>query len=636
MKLVAPGVALVAVIAALVAARRTGLGETPRAVAAPAPTPPVVDASPAVAEALPTLLLEDPVELARLEESGFSLGEVALRPMYVQRGPRASGASELAEHPRWRTMVAQLDRDVAELYGNDKHFGTGMRFTHRGFDVGWLVSPAVRFELVAIVNRVDRRDFEVGGCGELRFVYRAAYTVEVNGQPFSSRLPLTINVVDLLSANGDVNCGAATRAIDDLRTGVKRPARLQKSIEVNIQTSRWPSTVRPDLGGHAEYLMRVFSENAEHRLAPAPLENTPDVARIASDQTLRRRVAEWLRAPSTAEHARRGVVQMPEDFAAHRIVSVTPRGLARLQNRPFTALASALDVNDVDGETLRLLDGLSCNGCHQSKSVAGFHILGAERDPSRVVDTLAITRSPHVDDELKRRRTALLAMLTPGQTPSALRPPAERGPNTGNNGRAGDACGLKLFPDWRCSEGLRCLAVDSDEVGQCAPPEPGVGHACRPGTVDAVRDRLTPAATLACTDAMTCEGIGVGFPGGMCAGECDRDLGDDARCGGIALLTPFNRCLAAGGLFTDCAKHQRPAALAACDVDRPCRPDYVCARNLDGNGVCLPPYFVLQMRLDGHPLKAAASWRSLFDEGASVPRATRNRPTQPTRAQPMP
>jgi hypothetical protein len=41
--------------------------------------------------------------------------------------------------------------------------------------------------------------------------------------------------------------------------------------------------------------------------------------------------------------------------------------------------------------------------------------------------------------------------------------------------------------------------------------------------------------------------------------------------------------------------------LRACDADQPCRDDYLCALTPAGKGACLPPYFVFQMRVDGHP-----------------------------------
>lgn len=86
----------------------------------------------------------------------------------------------------------------------------------------------------------------------------------------------------------------------------------------------------------------------------------------------------------------------------------------------------------------------------------------------------------------------------------------------------------------------------------------------------------------------------------MCSGGCDA-LADGARCGGIAILDPFNACVARKEPFSRCiTEHVRPAALAACSTDTPCRDDYVCAGRPDA-GTCLPPYFVFQLRVDGHP-----------------------------------
>jgi hypothetical protein len=50
----------------------------------------------------------------------------------------------------------------------------------------------------------------------------------------------------------------------------------------------------------------------------------------------------------------------------------------------------------------------------------------------------------------------------------------------------------------------------------------------------------------------------------------------------------------------------------ACDTTRPCRPDYLCAKTATGVGACLPPYFVLQMRVDGHPLTPEPRWRTVL------------------------
>ena len=550
----------------------------------------------------PLLVVTEPRALAALEAGGLDAGTLALG----KQG--ASSMAELAGGAGWASIKDVLRADIAEIYARDSRYGVGMRYTHRGFDPAWLSSAAVRLELVAVVNRIDRRVFHPGTCGELRFVYRMAYQAPTKDH-FSSRLPFTVNVVFFVPDDGQ-RCAQRARALtrpEDVPPLVRAGLTL-KSVEINVQTSRWPSTIRPDLGGHADYLLRVFHPAAGGRLVPAPLENMPDVDRIRGDAALRKALAAWLRAPGVLAKIDEGTALLPEPLLATRAVSVTPRGLARAQNAPFRRLLAASELAGLalagrrhigsPEALLRRLDALTCVGCHQSRSLAGFHVVGAERDPARVVDALAVALSPHLEEELPRRR-AYLRALAAGQVPDEMRPPAERGSSAGTFGHA---CGLgdAGFSAWTCASGLECVAVDDDRVGQCMPRAPRAGSACHPGPVSFQSDRVKSPATLACGDTSVCEGIGVGFPGGMCASSCTA-LGPGDACGAIALLTPFNNCLARGTAFAECAKLARPAGLAACDARTPCRPDYLCARTPDGGNACLPPYFVLQMRVDGHP-----------------------------------
>ena len=550
----------------------------------------------------PLLVVTEPRALAALEAGGLDAGTLALG----KQG--ASSMAELAGGAGWASIKDVLRADIAEIYARDSRYGVGMRYTHRGFDPAWLSSAAVRLELVAVVNRIDRRVFHPGTCGELRFVYRMAYQAPTKDH-FSSRLPFTVNVVFFVPDDGQ-RCAQRARALtrpEDVPPLVRAGLTL-KSVEINVQTSRWPSTIRPDLGGHADYLLRVFHPAAGGRLVPAPLENMPDVDRIRADAALRKALAAWLRAPGVLAKIDEGTALLPEPLLATRAVSVTPRGLARAQNAPFRRLLPASELAGLalagrrhigsPEALLRRLDALTCVGCHQSRSLAGFHVVGAERDPARVVDALAVALSPHLEEELPRRR-AYLRALAAGQVPDEMRPPAERGSAAGTFGHA---CGLgdAGFSAWTCASGLECVAVDDDRVGQCMPRAPRAGSACHPGPVSFQSDRVKSPATLACGDTSVCEGIGVGFPGGMCASSCTA-LGPGDACGAIALLTPFNNCLARGTAFAECAKLARPAGLAACDARTPCRPDYLCARTPDGGNACLPPYFVLQMRVDGHP-----------------------------------
>jgi hypothetical protein len=550
----------------------------------------------------PLLVVSEPATLAALEAGGLDAGTL------VFGRKRASSLAELAGDAGWASVARVLRADMAEIYAGDARYGVGMRFTHRGFDPAWLTSRAVRLELVAVVNRIDRRVFHPGTCGELRFVYRAAYQAP-DGDHFTSRLPFTVNVVFFVPDDGQ-RCASRARSLarpEDVAPVVRAGLTL-KSVEVNLQTSRWPSTVRPDLGGHADYLLRVFHAAPGAGLVPAPLENMPDADRIRRDPALRRALAAWLRTPGVLQKIDEGTALMPERFLATRALSVTPRGLARPQNAPFRRLIPASELADLPlagtrtvgspEALLRRLDAATCVGCHQSRSLAGFHVVGGERDPARVVDALAVALSPHLEEELPRRR-AYLRALAAGQIPDEARPPAERGITAGTFGHA---CGLgdPGFAGWTCTAGFDCVAVDDDRVGQCMPKAPRAGSACRPGAVSFASDRIKDTGTLACGPASVCEGIRVGFPGGMCASQC-ASLAPGEACGAIALLTPFNNCLARGTPFAECAKHARPAGLGACDARNPCRPDYLCARTPDGGSACLPPYFVLQMRVDGHP-----------------------------------
>jgi hypothetical protein len=116
------------------------------------------------------------------------------------------------------------------------------------------------------------------------------------------------------------------------------------------------------------------------------------------------------------------------------------------------------------------------------------------------------------------------------------------------------------------------------------------------------RDFLKLAAATDCGAYAVCEHSGVGFPSGMCAKAC-AGLKSGERCGSIAVLDGFNTCLARHEPFEQCIQdHARPAALRACSDTEPCRDDYACARTKDRLGACIPPYFLFQLRVDGHVL----------------------------------
>lgn len=591
----------------------------PPSVAAPA------DVAPPPLE--PVLVVSDPAALGALERGGMSFGELVA-------GGSGTSTKDFTGSRAYRVLFDAVAADLAADRRADSSAGVGMRFAHRQFDLRWLDSEKTRFDLIAVVNRVDRRPFAPEHCGEVRFVYRLAYRVGTPMGSVDSRLPMTVNVVYFVPAGAGRSCiEAASRwmapKFENPETEAAwlasergplcaacRAAWTPKSVELNFQSIRWPSTVRPDMAGHAEYVLRVFKRlGNEPFLAPGPLENTVDDGRIERDRRLRKDLVEWLHAPEALAAVDAGTAVVPERFLATRAVSVTPHGLARRANRPFRAVMEPAEFHDVDlsaYETIRTpaalvrrLDALSCPGCHQSRSIAGFHVLGVEPEADRV-DAVQVPMSPHFHAELERRRT-YVAAVAHGEVPDERRPSAERGANESG---IGAHCGLgdPGFARWTCASGLRCEGVSDDEVGECIRAEaPSVGDPCEHGPVSASenpkRDRVRLEAKVGCAGDRVCEANSVGFPGGMCAGSCEA-LPEGARCGGIPLLTEFNVCLARGTSFERCiADNTRPGALRSCGFHEPCRDDYVCARSgRDDSGVCMPPYFLFQLRVDGHPI----------------------------------
>jgi hypothetical protein len=584
--------------------------------ASTAPTP-TVAAPPAIP---PTIMVTDIATMRALESAGYDLGSLL-------DAKRATDNASLSTGKRFANVVARLEQDLVDAKKEDPNSGVGMAKAHRLFDTRWLRSKNARFELVGVSNRLDRRPFAPKGtCGEIRLVYRLAYETNSKGTAIASRLPATIAFTvwvredDCQAAAkrwlipGELKGGALAA---QLANGPLAPDRLRsfRSLEVNLQRVRWPSTIRPDLGGHAEYLLRVFHENTAGALFAAPLENTPDVALLEADPKRRAALLAFLMRPESVESLDRGTLLLPDEFLASKAISVSPRGLGRRANRPFRQLFAPSDFAKVSladraniaspSALLRRLDTLTCAGCHQSRSVAGFHLLGEETAPEKSANAISVARSPHLDVELVRR-AELVAALARGDTVPDAVPFPERDPS----GAAGTHCGLgdAGFAKWTCAAGLVCDAGEGelgDDVGTCLPKSPGVGDPCEVGRVTpnakAHLDKIASLADRACGTSAVCETNRVGFPAGMCSTTCAA-IGADGVCGGIPNLIGFNDCLGQNTPFETCiADNIRPAGLRACSSASPCRDDYVCARTASGKGACMPPYFLFQLRVDGHP-----------------------------------
>jgi hypothetical protein len=308
-------------------------------------------------------------------------------------------------------------------------------------------------------------------------------------------------------------------------------------------------------------------------------------------------------------------------------VSFTPRGLARPKNRTYGRLFRATELADLPyasakqiktpAALLRYLDEGTCHGCHQSRSIAGFHLLGEERD-SGVFNALAVGRSAHFVEELGWR-DGLLRATAAGQDYTTPRPFAER---ARPDGGYGTHCGLgdPGFATWTCGPGLACRNAQHEEIGQCAPAGAnGPGDACENAVVEPRDgpdgDRVVPDKPETCsgpagappTPMVSCSPNGFGFAGGLCSDACSVlgafDARNDTICADIPLSGFESACFTTAEPIEECLrKHVARRTVRACDAEHPCRDDYGCARVADAprnKGACVPPYFVFQARVDG-------------------------------------
>ena len=567
--------------------------------------------------------IEDPVTLKRIEASGFSFAELVFEQ---QRPLNNQGLVGLPLYKSLRDVIASdLDLRASE----DSYLAVNMSKKHRLFNKSWLSSAKARFELVGIFNRGDRDVFskaEHGRCGEIRFIYRLAYSYRYQNRTVYSRLPMTMNVV--FHAGGKTqpspeDCRqvhASWLSTSELRLNKASFApSLLKSVEINLQSVRWPSSVRTDMGGYAEYLMRVFVRSANGNLLPTPMENMPDVGLIQKNPALKKEFVAWLTDPVNSAAMMGGYGTLPDKFLAKKAVSIALYGSGRAANLPFSQLIEADDFKSmafVDhphvmtaASYLRRLNDMSCVGCHQGRAVAGFHFVGIDTDQTHAANRILMASSGHLLSDLRRRKTYLEA-LSKGTAPELMRSMSER-PHD-DNGGYGSHCGLgkdRTFKDWTCNKDHRCEAVDTNikdnDVGRCMPiGAVSAGDPCDHGRIswntDATKDRMLDKVSRSCGKDRWCLTAGDGFPGGMCFGECSGKKSGEA-CGNIA-VGGFNECLGRGELFLNCLdRHTSPITTRTCDENAPCRDDFICSRTESGAGACVPPYFLFQLRVDGHP-----------------------------------
>lgn len=588
----------------------------------------------------PVTIVDDPAVLAALDAKGFDFAGI----FGLDGGGRDLKAL-YDKAPAYHQIVETVARDVAALRAEMKAGGRPLYEVTEGnvgriMDMRWLKTDAARFRLVGVVNRLDRRDFaEIRGdgrCGEVRFIYRLAYSFKKNGKVLASRLPFNFNAIYSAAPDADGGCvgvaGRWTPQLDEtvdtgwLIGGPLEKAGLSfKQLELNAQVVRFPSGQETEFGGQAAYLMRIFGIDGETVIEKS-LENTPDAARLADDAALKAKLADYISANLAAVDL--GVFEIPHEFLAKKVISWSTFGSARQANHPFTPLFQPADFSGLDYSALKLvrtpealverLDNGACQGCHQAGSTAGFHFIGLDDKTTSPLNRIEVGISRHLHAEMPRRE-AWLRATAEGKEPNRFRPLSFAPPAAWKD--ADEVAYLPaevampcLMPEdaagfgatWQCDGGTVCTALATasgvrTKQAQCLLPKDSEkmfsGHPCLTGSITSnpgqpFNDRYSISGQFAAfaTDisraAYTCRPPKIGVPAGIAYRGCDdKDRAFAAfkpgkpmpnEICGLVGGKKFDICVATNN-FDQCLggavnRGNRPA----CSADHFCREDYMC------------------------------------------------------------
>lgn len=587
----------------------------------------------------PVTIVDDPAVLATLDAKGFGFAGIF--------GIDGSGDLKTLydKAPAYLAITEMVAADIATLRAEMKAGGRTLYEVTDGnvgriMDMRWLKTDAARFRLVGVVNRLDRRDFAAltgdKNCGEVRFIYRLAYSFKKGGKVLASRLPFNFNAVYSVAPDADGGCvgvaGRWTPQLDEkvdagwLAGGPLAPEELTfKQLELNAQVVRFPSGQETEFGGQAAYLLRIFGIDGE-TVSEKPLENTPDVARLSGDAALKAKLAAYVSSNVAAIDL--GVYEIPDEFLARKVISWSTFGSARQANHPFTPLYQPADFAGLDYSALKLvrtpealverLDNGACQGCHQAGSTAGFHFIGRDDKTTSPLNRIEVGISPHLHADIPRREAWLRATIE-GKEPNRFRPLSFAPPAAWKDAGEVDyaPAGMTmpcLTPEdaarfgatWQCGGGTVCtpLATASGvrtKLAQCLLPKDSKqmfsGHPCLTGSIASnetqpfndrykITGQFAAFATDVSRTAYTCRPPKIGVPAGIAYRGCDdKDRSFAAFKAGKSMPNEicglvggkkFDTCVATNN-FDQCLggavnRGNRPA----CDAEHFCREDYMC------------------------------------------------------------
>lgn len=317
-------------------------------------------------------------------------------------------------------------------------------------------------------------------------------------------------------------------------------------------------------------------------------------------------------------------------------------------------IADAIKRADPNGGVLKNIKGprgfeqrlndVSCIGCHQTRGIGGFHFLGTDWTFATPPNSIFVAGSPHFFGDQPRRLDILKAIAdkrTEDFSRGYSARPQVRGskemPGSGYYNGWGATCYDKTvanaepvdasFAGWSCASGLQCRVIAktpfSRRMGLCATVN-RIGDPLEVGSIswlkgfgkDVYTTEVPPLknyplkppnpAEQVASHQMHYKGFGGFFGGALRTKNCNNLAAyPDAACGKIA-KDGFNNCINTDGNPLDfcLANYTEEAGLRACDARRPCRDDYICVATdskQKDKGTCIPPYFVFQFRVDGHP-----------------------------------
>jgi hypothetical protein len=601
--------------------------------------------------------ITEPSVLRGLEQNGLSITNM-LRTEKSEK-PIESNL-ELSRTKSFQAVIQTIGNELQLYQKENQGSGVGMKYGKRLFDVSYLYNPSSRFVLVGVINRMDRAYKSPESCGETRLIYRLAYNVTQHNENISSRLPMTVNLVfKAKRPNSEISCQQLAQSWLNIQISENKKFVVQQilsnsgplskthfgvenfeQLELNLQLVRWPAGVRPDFGGHAEYLLKVFKREGD-TLAEATLENQIDRKRLLVEPNLLAQLKSWLTLPENIKAVDKGTLLIPEVYLDKKGISEAPGGINRSKNRLFYKLFNTEDNKTIkfeeleliksQGGFLRRLNESTCVGCHQTRAIGGFHFMGRDPQGRYPGNSVYAPASGHFFGDLTRRRAIVEAFAsgsavdyTRGFSARPLERYAKDLNGAGVYNGWGAHCALPggdpTFQSWGCAAGLKCTTLmdkkDAFGLGIClSASEKQIGDPCEAGSITTsdwghdkyARNSIVSFATSdqVCSPQSAEPGASTGgfLNGSIRTRTCDG-LSPEAVCGPLpAARSGFNACLTQK-TFTSCVREfATGVGLRGCDFKNPCRDDYICSESFDSKrGACVPPYFLFQFRVDGHPL----------------------------------